>query len=214
VRSLPACLRYPGATLLVIMVSLVAGCAAEQHSAACNCHSDTAKQSGPKTAAELNSQRQILSEGYSLLYHDASSLNFTQLVLYGKKESDAVAEIVTAVAEYGGQLEKELERIDKDYPGVRIDLDPLPEMEKRKRSAIARDRVIEYVPMIGRSGREYERTLLISLLNGINHERHLCSVMAEEEPDPNLKKFLLDTKTHYDGFYKRIDALLNQSYYK
>jgi hypothetical protein len=125
-----------------------------------------------------------------------------------------VAAIVSDVADYAGKLEKELERIDKDYPGVRIDLDPLPEMEKRKLSAIAKDRVIEYVPVVGCSGHEYERTLLISLLNGINHERHLCAVMAEEEPDTNLKKFLLDTKTHYDGFYQRIDALLNKSYYK
>ncbi len=51
--------------------------------------------------------------------------------LYVKAESEAVDEAVTAVAEVGGQLKKDLERIAKDYPGVRIDLDPLPELEKR-----------------------------------------------------------------------------------
>jgi hypothetical protein len=178
------------------------------------------RQPGVKTevdrakAPDLSKQRLMLSEGYSMLYKDAGNLDLAELILYVKVESEAVEKIVTAVAEAGGQLKKDLERIAKDYPGVRIDLDPLPEIEKRKRAAIGKDRARYFAPIIGHGGREYERTVLIAYANGINHERHLCRVMAEAEPDASLKKFLLDAEKRYDGLYERVNALLEREYFK
>lgn len=165
-------------------------------------------------APELSRQRRILSEGYSLLYADASKLDLADLILYVKAESDALDELVTEVAESAGVLKKDLERLARDYPGVRIDLDPLPEMEKRKRAAISEDRARDFAPIVGRGGREYERTVLIGLSNAFNHERHLCEVMAEEEPDPGLKKFLLAAEKRYERLYDRAIALLEREHFR
>ena len=165
-------------------------------------------------ATDSTKQRLALSEGYSMLYKDASTLDLTELILYVKVESDAMNNVVTAVADVGGQMKKDLERIAKDNPGVRINLDPLPEMEKRKRAAIAKDRARYFAPIVGHGGREYERTVLIGYANGMNHERHLCRVMAEAEPDASLKKFLLDAGKRYDGLYDRVTALLDKDYFK
>ena len=194
-----------------LLAALAAGCANQEK---------VSQQPSVKTAAnrakapELSKQRLVLSEGYSMLYKDASNLDRSELILYVKVESEAVDKIVNAVAEVGGQLKKDLERIARDYPGVRIDLDPLPEMEKRKRAAITKDRARYFAPIIGHDGREYERTVLIGYANGINHERHLCQVMAEAEPDAGLKKFLLDAQKRYDGLYDRVTALLEEVYFK
>src|SRR4029077_18471454 len=128
----------------------------------------------------------------------------SELILYVKVESEAMHKMVTEVAEFGGQVKKDLERIAKDYPGVRIDLDPLPEMEKRKRAAISKDRAKYFAPVVGPGGREYERAVLICSANGLNHERPLCEVMAESEPDAGLKKFLLDSGKRYDDLYERV----------
>jgi hypothetical protein len=165
-------------------------------------------------APELSKQRLMLSEGYSMLYKDASNLDASELILYVKAESEGMHKVVTTVAEAGGELKKDLERIARDYPGVRIDLDPLPEMEKRKRAAISKDRARYFAPVIGHGGREYERTVLIGYANGINHERHLCQVMAEAEPEASLKKFLLDAQKRYDVLYDRVTALLEREYFK
>jgi hypothetical protein len=165
-------------------------------------------------ATDSSKQQLVLNEGYSMLYKDASNLDLTELILYVKVESDAMNKVVTAVAEVGGQMKKDLERIAKDHPGVRINLDPLPEMEKRKRAAIAKDRAKYFAPIVGHGGREYERTVLIGYANGMNHERHLCQVMAEAEPDASLKKFLLDAEKRYDGLYDRVSALLEKDYFK
>jgi hypothetical protein len=195
------------AVFTLLLASLAAGCA----------HVDKPKEPTAKTEAKaptLSKQRQMLSEGYSMLYHDAGNLDASELILYVKAESEAMHKVVTEVAEGGGQTKKDLERIAKDYPGVRIDLDPLPAMETRKRAAIAKDRAKEFAPVVGKGGREYERTVLLSFANGLNHERHLCQVMAEAEPDAGLKKFLLETGKRYDGLYDRVQALLEKEYFK
>jgi hypothetical protein len=185
--------------LAVVLAGLAAGCAVSP------------KTEKPKSSSE---QRRMLSEGYSMLYHDARSLDFSELILYVKAESDDMHDVVSAISGFGEDVRKDLERIAKDYPGVRINLDPLPEMEKRKRAAIAKDRVKYFAPIVGHGGREYERTVLIGFSNGLNHESHLCAVMAEAEPDAGLKKFLLDTGKHYDGLYERVNALLEKAYFK
>lgn len=163
--------------------------------------------------AAVSAERTMLNEGYSMLYADASTFDRSELILYAKAESDAVEKVVRDVAGFGGELKVQLERIARDYPGVRIDLDPLPEMEQRKRRAIGMDRARFFAPLFGQGGRAYERTVLIGFANGINHERHLCEVMAEAEPDPNLKRFLLETEKAYGTLYDRTVALLEREYY-
>ncbi len=195
----------PRTVFAFLLASLAAGCA----------NQPTAKPEADRAKApELSKERLALSEGYSMLYKDASNLDLAELILYAKAESEAVDKIVKAAAEVGGQLKNDLERIAKDYPGVRINLDPMPEMEKRKRAAITKGRAKYFAPIVGKGGREYERTVLIGYANGINHERHLCKVMAEAEPDAGLKKFLLDTEKRYDGLYDRVTALLEKEYFK
>ena len=194
--------------LVLLLSGLTTGCASLEGGKGVKTEVDRAK------ATELSKQRLMLSEGYSMLYKDAGTLDLSELILYVKAESEPMEKVVAAVAEFGGELKKDLERIAKDYPGVRIDLDPLPEMEKRKRAAIAKDRARYFAPVVGRGGREYERTVLLGYVNGINHERHLCQVMAEAEPDAGLKKFLLQTGKRYDGLYERVTALLESEYFR
>lgn len=165
-------------------------------------------------ASGLSAQRQMLSEGYSLLYADAGKIDLIEWVLYVKIESDEFDQVITRISDYGNELKQNLERIARDYPGVRIELKPLPEMESRKRFAVGKDRAIQFAPLIGGSRLEFERTMLISLSNALNHESHLCQVMAKEEPDPGLKKFLLETELRYQKLYGLVMDLLNREHFK
>jgi hypothetical protein len=198
----PLILRIAFALVALVMVAalIVTGCSGK----------DTA--SAP--VAGLSAQRTVLSEGYSLLYIDASHIDLVDLVLYVKVESQEFNDLITEISHYGGELKKDLERIARDYPGVRIDLKPLPEMETRKRFAVGKDRAIRFAPLVGHSRLEYERTMLISMSNALNHESHLCQVMAAEEPDAGLKQFLLASEKRYDGLYERVVNLLNREHFK
>jgi hypothetical protein len=202
--------KWPRAMCTLLLASLLASCAHVQKPAR-----QPADDTGASRAkAPSSKERLMLSEGYSILYRDAGNLDLSDLILYVKSESDAMKKVVTEVADMGEQLKKDLERIAADYPAVRIDLDPLPEMEKRKRAAVGKSRARQFAPVIGEGGREYERTVLLSYANGLNHERHLCRVMAEAEPEASLKKFLLETGKRYDALYERVTALLEKEYFK
>jgi hypothetical protein len=192
-----------GLLLALLLASLTAGCA----------HVAEPRDKTATNAPKLSQERQVLSEGYSILYEDAVKFDASGLVLLLKAESDAMKKLVTSVAAMGDELTKDLERIAKDYPGVRIDLDPLPEMEKRKRKAVGLTRAKEFAPVVGKGGREYERTVLLSFANGLNHDRHLCKAMGEAETDAGLKRFLLETETKYDALYEDAMNLLEKEYF-
>lgn len=186
--------------LVVVAALVLAGCSG----------GDAAR----KPAAGLSAQRMMLSEGYSLLYADATKIDRVSLALYVKAESQEFNDVITTVSTYGDALKRELERVARDYPGVRIDLEPLPEMERRKRFAIAKDRMFEFAPLGGSRRLDYERTMLISLSNGLNHESHLCQVMAAEEPDAGLKKVLLACEKRYADLYGLVVGLLNREHFR
>jgi hypothetical protein len=196
-------LSKSGLLLALLLAGLTTGCA----------HLAEPRDKTATRAPKLSKERQVLSEGYSLLYQDAQTFDASDLILLVKAESDAMKKVVNSVAETGAQVTKELERMAKTHPGVRINLDPLPEMEKRKRSALGLTRAKEFAPVVGKGGREYERMMLLSFANGLNHERHLCKVMAEAETDVGLKKFLLETETKYDALYDAGMKLLEKEYF-
>ncbi|MEZ5566560.1 MAG: hypothetical protein R3F24_14115 [Gammaproteobacteria bacterium] len=165
------------------------------------------------TRPGLDAERQMLSEGYSLLRHDAQTLARIKLILYVKFESDDFQALIERSSAFGEQLGADLDRIARDYPGVRVDLDPLPELEKRKRLATGMDKAIASAPVVGRSGDAYERTVLISLANGLNQERHLVSELQNAEPDQGLKKFLQGIQSRMDSLYEAAEGLLEKRYY-
>ncbi len=168
-----------------------------------------------RTGADgLSSERQMLSEGYSILRHDADTLTRTKLILYAKSETDEFDELITAVSAFGSKLKDDLDRVDLDYPGVRVDLDPLPELEKRKRFATGFDKAVDFAPVVGKSGGEYERTLLISVANGLNQERHLVLELTKAETDAGLKDFLRGVQTKMDALYARTENLLRKRHYR
>lgn len=164
--------------------------------------------------AGLSPQRAMLSEGYSMLYADARKMDYIDLALYVKNDSKEFDAVIHDISAYGADLAEQLKRAAKQYPGVRIDLSPLPEMEVRKRASIARDRVLQFLPFSGHGRGEFERTLLIGLSNALNHESHLARVMAEEEPDPQLKKLLQDADAHWAVLAARALDLLDREYFK
>jgi hypothetical protein len=163
---------------------------------------------------ELGETRRVLAEGYSMLNKDSFTISSVRGLLYVKQESDDFDRYVTAVSEYGSQLHDDLQRLSKEYPAVRTDLDPLPVLEKRKRLATGWDKFKDVAPVTGKSGRAWERTLLISLVNGLNQERHLAEEMAKIEPNAQLQKWLREQEAAMTKFWEQGEALLEKRYYK
>ncbi|MDQ2778293.1 MAG: hypothetical protein M3Y32_01915, partial [Pseudomonadota bacterium] len=76
-----------------------------------------------------------LNQGYSLLHQNVAGLKLADKILLVKFESDSTEKVVTAISDYSAKLATQLEALPARYPSVRIDLQPLPEIEHRKQVA-------------------------------------------------------------------------------
>lgn len=77
-------------------------------------------------------------------------------------ESNATGGVLTDLAEYAATLKGQLEQLAKDYPSLSLKEDGLPVLEKKTRSAAQQDRIISLAPLVGRTGANFERTLLLT----------------------------------------------------
>ena len=159
-------------------------------------------------------QIDMLNDGYSLLYGNVSGLEIVDKILYVKIANDETRTIVDAISDYSAELSEELEMLSEDYPSIRIDLDPLPEVEKAKQAAAQKERVLSFAPIVGRTGPNFERTLLLTLSGGLNQLRFLCQVIAEEETNDQRQELVLAAGERFKELYLDTLKLLNEEYYK
>lgn len=190
---------------LIGLASLVGGCAAG--SGLQNA------EPRPQQQADAQNQRQILNEGYSLLYRDLDDLSKIHLIFLVKSESKPVNELTTAVTEYADALKSTLDRVARDYPAVNIKLDPLPVIEKRTREAMGKDRLLSFAPVVGLTGESFDRRVLQNLEGLLNHVRFTAKALADEEPEPSLKQIATTAHDKLDDLYKRVLDMLREKYY-
>jgi len=162
------------------------------------------------TDAQLN---QILSEGYSSFYAAASGLKWLDKALILKAESEAVGKLATETSEYMAKLASDLEELNKNYPSLSIDNEGLPVMESLKRKAAQKDRLESFAPLVGSTGREFERTLLLTLSGAFNQLRFLARVMQEQEKSDERQALLLDIQQNFDRLYAADVKLLDDVYF-
>jgi hypothetical protein len=172
-----------------------------------------ASDATPQRKAGANDQRAILNEGYSILYTNISNMSRFDLIFLVKSESEPVNEMTTKVTDYADSLKKTLEGVARDYPAVDITLDPVPVIEQRTRSAITKDRLVTFAPVVGLKGESFDRRMLQSLEGMLNQLRFLARAIADEEPDPGLKKIAENAHTKFELLYNQVLEMLREKYY-
>jgi len=191
--------------LLIVLAGLVGGCAdlAPAENA----------EARPQQKADARNQREVLNEGYSMLYKDLDDLSKIHLIFLVKSEAKPVNDLTTAVTEYADSLKGTLERVARDYPAVDIKLKPLPVIEQRTRDAMGKDRVLSFAPIVGLTGESFDRRVLQSLEGTLNHLRFTAKALADEEPEPSLKQIATTAYNKLDQLYKQVVDVLTDKYY-
>jgi hypothetical protein len=176
--------------------------------AACSQLSDTRKPIPDKTAP-----RAQLSIGYSLLYQEADGIPKLKWILMFKDKQEEMGRLISELVSYYQQLADTIQRLSKQYPGMRIDVAAMSEIEADERKAIGADLAKDFAPIVGKTGIQFEREALLMFYNTLNEQRHLIGVMVELETDPGLRKFLETTKAQLEERYAKVGALLNRRYF-
>jgi hypothetical protein len=176
--------------------------------AACSHLSDTKKPTPDK-----NAPRAQLSIGYSLLYQEADGIPKLKWILMFKDKPEEMGKLTHELVSYYEQLADSMRKLSKQYPGMRIDVTAMSEIESEERKAIGNDLAKDFAPLVGKSGVKFEREALLMFYDSLNEQRHLTGVMVGLETDPTLKKFLETTKEQLEALYAKVGALLNRRYF-
>jgi hypothetical protein len=178
----------------------------------CTSHSGSLKSSRPAADDEARTNQE-LSYGYGQLYKTTSGLKHLDKVNYVKVTSEKIEALVTAIADAARQVTRDLEGLDEQYPSLQIDDPGLPRLELKRRSAIAWDQIFTMAPIVGQSGKPFERTLLLSQLGVLNNLRFLAEVIKDAEKSAARKRVVTEIHRRFEGLYHRVLDLLEHDYF-
>ena len=170
--------------------------------------------SHPAFNAGPQSARDHLNDGYSDLYSSAQGLAQVDKIFYVKIESDDVQRVVEDVTHYSGQLAQRMEQLRRDFPALALDRQTTPPLLKAADKAQKKGTLKRFAPVVGTSGKAFERGLLIRLLGGVDKLHYLAATLAQREPNPALSRIMTNASARYAGFYDEIGALLNKRFYR
>jgi len=154
-----------------------------------------------------------LSVGYSLLYQEADGIPKLKWILMFKEKPEDMGRVTHDLVDYYQNLASTMRGLSKQYPAMRIDVAAMSEIEIEERKAIGEDLAKDFVPIVGKTGVEFEREALLMFYNTLNEQRHLTGVMVRLENDPGLKKFLETTNAQLEAHYREVGALLRRRYF-
>jgi hypothetical protein len=157
--------------------------------------------------------RAQLSIGYSQLYQEADGIPKLKWLLMFKDKPEEMGRTTNELISYYQQLAQTMKTLSQQYPGMRIDVAPMSEIEGAVRKSIGEDAAKDFAPIVGKTGIEFEREALLLFYNALNEQRHLVGVMIGLETDPGLQKFLQTTKSQLDARHAKVGALLNRRYF-
>jgi hypothetical protein len=80
-------------------------------------------------APDKNASRAQLSIGYSMLYREANGIPKLKWLLMFKDKPEEMGRLTNELIGYYQQLADTMQRLSKEYPGMRIDVAPMSEIE-------------------------------------------------------------------------------------
>jgi hypothetical protein len=166
-----------------------------------------------KPTPDKDAPRAQLSIGYSLLYQEADGIPKLKWILMFKDKPEEMGQVTHDLVSYYQQLADTMQKLSKQFPAMRINVEAMSEIEADERKAIGADLAKDLAPLVGKTGIGFEREALLMFYNTLNEQRHLVGVMVGLETDPALKKFLETTKAQLEARYAKVGALLSRRYF-
>lgn len=172
---------------------------------------------GAATATAVDERaltQQDLNHGYAQVHAGLKQLGRGGKLLLVKRESDAVDEVITGVAGTMDELAEALAELDRDDGKLRLDDDGEAAIERLQDKAIMADRFATMKPMSGKTGRAFERELLLSYLSGLHQLRFLASTLDEQDADRRRSAYLAKAVGAIDRARDDVQELLERDYFR
>jgi len=207
--------RFVICGLVGVCVAL-SGCAALSNGGSGGkAHSTAAQQSSVAADNPFagESARAQLNDGYSSLYSQLQGLSKADRIFYVKVESDDVQRVAEDVTGYSSDLSTRLETLSGQFPALDIHRQTTPPIIQATHKAQLKGTLKLFAPVIGKTGKAFERGLLIRLLGAMDQQRYLTQTLAAQETDPALKQIMQGASARFAQLFDEINTLLNARFY-
>lgn len=148
--------------------------------------------------------------GYTLLYGFVATQKNSDKLLIIKRVSPEVKQMIEDIAKATGQMDEELKMFAKEDPAIELDRRVLPFIEARQRESASAERGKQFLE---KSGKDFERLLLLTQSGVLTTERHLARVMRDSEQNPARRAFWERAVITFDDLYARLVRQLDEHAY-
>jgi hypothetical protein len=162
---------------------------------------DVAPQSVPFGALAVR------NNSYSLLYDLMGDERHVSKVLMVKRDSRELSRLIKDISETSSAAAKSLEEFSKRDSSLALDVLNLPPGEVATRAAIADTKKKE---LLGTSGADFERALVLTQISALNYGVHLARVAAVNDASSERAAWLHDLGQRLHVYQKRCLALLRE----
>jgi uncharacterized protein (DUF2164 family) len=136
------------------------------------------------------------------------------LALTLKKENQQIHDTVKNLTETTKGFKNKFDELKKDYPNLNFDDTGRPVVLEKKGKAQGKERTSEYMPIVGKTGKEYERSLLLFLATALNELKFISQEMGTMEKNEGLQKFLAEINSNMTRLEDSVLKILNERYFK
>ena len=168
---------------------------------ACGCQSVGNSRTSRHSAADHN----LRNNAYSLLYDLLDDERHVSKLLIVKRDSRELNRLINRISEASAEGVNRLKSFAAKDASLNLKMMELPPAEQATRKAIADTKRKQ---LLGRSGAEFERTLLLTQLEALNYGAHLAGVAATNDSDPTRSGYLSTLSATLKRFHSELDHLL------
>ena len=162
---------------------------------------------GPTRAANPDGATPAHVGGYALLDQLMAKQAQVGMLLMIKDETPQVGAIIKAIAQSCGEAHQQLKNFATIDPALKLDIDPLPAIDRRTRDLIEATSRGE---LLSQSGSEFELALLLTQVRSMQYGSHLARAIAEVDDNETRKAFLGKLSEELAGHQDAVTALLQR----
>lgn len=159
-------------------------------------------------------EREELNYGYAIMYQHIDDISGSKFLMAVKKNSEELSKLTDKMVKTLEANKKTLDELKKQFPAIDYENRGQPDVYEKVVKAIKWHKAMQYLPVAGLSGQEFERDFIIDTKYGIDQIARIAGVLSDREKNEGLKKPLHEIAEQNTQLIKDTDYLLNEKYYK
>ncbi len=180
----------------------------------CASHKCPSEVKVPDKQKNLSADQRQLNYGYALVYQTAKGFQKLNTLMAIKLESQQTNDFIKDLVETCKKIQEQMDEFKKTYPNLNFDDTGKPKVMEIKSDDQRKDRIDEFMPIVGKKGKDFERSLLLFVSFSLNEIKYIVQALTDLEKNESLNKFDKETFNQFLRLEDRSIKLLNERYFK